>query len=180
MAEHIRSHRHRHRPGRLCLRDARSAAGHEGRGCREMADLWRHLPQHRLHPVQGAAACLRNVRGGRSQLSASWVSRSARPAQSVDHDGAQGRYCGLQYRRHRISVQEEQDHRVSRHRLDRGAGQGRVTAEDGTTHRDRDAKISSSRPARFRPPAGYRDRRGAHRYLDRRAQARSRCPKICW
>ena len=39
--------------------------GHEGRGGREARHPRRHLPQRRLHPVEGAAARLRDVRGGR-------------------------------------------------------------------------------------------------------------------
>ena len=42
------------------------------------ADPRRHLPQRRLHPVEGAARCLRTVRGGRSHRSPRWASVSAR------------------------------------------------------------------------------------------------------
>ena len=52
--------------------------GHEGRGGREARDPRRHLPQRRLHPVEGAAARLRDVRGGRPLASPRWASASAR------------------------------------------------------------------------------------------------------
>ena len=64
----LRPHRHRHRPRRLCLRHPRGAARPEDRRRREGHDLRRHLPQRRLHSVEGAAARLRTVRGGRPRL----------------------------------------------------------------------------------------------------------------
>ena len=54
----LRPHRHRHRPRRLCLRHSRRAARAENRRRRETRHLRRHLPQCRLHPFQGHAACL--------------------------------------------------------------------------------------------------------------------------
>ena len=66
----LRRHRHRHRPRRLCLRHSRGAARPEHRRRREARDLRRHLPQHRLHPVEGDAACLRALRGSRALIRA--------------------------------------------------------------------------------------------------------------
>ncbi len=57
----LRCHRHRLRPRRLRLRHPRSTARHEGRLRREARDARRHLPQHRLHPIQGAAAVIRGI-----------------------------------------------------------------------------------------------------------------------
>ena len=65
----LRSHRHRHRPRRLCLRHPRGAARPEDRRGREARHLRRHLPQCRLHPVEGAAARFGALRGSRARAS---------------------------------------------------------------------------------------------------------------
>ncbi len=52
-----RPDRHRHRPRRLRVRHPRGPARHEGGRRREAGDAWRHLPERRLHSVEGAAAC---------------------------------------------------------------------------------------------------------------------------
>src|SRR6187455_2780242 len=64
----LRSHCHRHRPGRLCLRHSRGTARHESRRGREARDAWRHLPQCRLHSLKSPAPCFGAVRGSRPQL----------------------------------------------------------------------------------------------------------------
>ena len=56
MSRKLRRHRHRRRPRRLCLRHPRRPARHEGGLRRKARHARRHLPQCRLHPVQGAAA----------------------------------------------------------------------------------------------------------------------------
>ena len=50
---------HRHRPRRLCLRHPRRPARTEGRRGGEARHPWRHLPERRLHSLQGPAARLR-------------------------------------------------------------------------------------------------------------------------
>ena len=74
----LRHHRHRRRAGRLCRRDPRGAARHERRLRREARDARRHLPQCRLHPVEGAAAILGEIRGSQVTRSPSTASPSAR------------------------------------------------------------------------------------------------------
>ena len=74
----LRRHRHRRRAGRLCRGDPRGAAGHERRLRREARNPRRHLPQYRLHPVEGAAAILREIRGGAARHGRAW--REARRA----------------------------------------------------------------------------------------------------
>ena len=112
----LRSHRHRHRPRRLCLRDPRGAARHEGRGGREARDPRRHLPQRRLHPVEGAAARLRNVRGGRALLRQDGHRRRHAEARSRRDDEVQGRRRRRQRQGRRVPAQEEQDRCRARHR----------------------------------------------------------------
>ena len=64
----LRSHRHRNRPRRLCVRHPRGPARLEdGRGG-EAQDAGRHLPEHRLHSLESAAARLRRVRGRQAPL----------------------------------------------------------------------------------------------------------------
>ena len=62
MTSLLRPHRHRRRSRRLRLRDSRGAARPEGRARREARHPRRHLPQRRLHPLEGAAALLRALR----------------------------------------------------------------------------------------------------------------------
>ena len=73
----LRSHRHRHRPRRLCLRDPRGAARDESRRRRKARHAWRHLPQCRLHPLESAAACLRICSRKPATASRRWGSASA-------------------------------------------------------------------------------------------------------
>ena len=54
--------------------------GLEDRLRREPRDAGRHLPQRRLHPVEGAAPRLRAVRGGRARDA--WPSSASRPPAS--------------------------------------------------------------------------------------------------
>ena len=70
----FRSDRHRRRARRLCVRHPRQPARHEGRDGREARNARRHLPQRRLHPLEGDAACVRALRGGGQRTSAPWAS----------------------------------------------------------------------------------------------------------
>ncbi len=61
----LQAARHRRRARRLCLRDPGGPARHRhgaGRG----EEAWRHLPQRRLHSLQGADPCGRRIREGRA------------------------------------------------------------------------------------------------------------------
>ena len=65
----LRSHRHRFRPRRLCrARSARRSSALKTAVVEKDEDLRRHLPEHRLHPVEGAAACVRAVRRRRARF----------------------------------------------------------------------------------------------------------------
>ena len=120
------------RAGRLCLRDPRRATRTEDGRRREGRDLWRHLPQCRLHSLQGAAPRLAYVRrGGAWPRAARRHRRSAAPRSRGD-DEAQGRHGRRQCQRRRLSVQEEQDRRLSRRRPDSTApARSRSTDADG-------------------------------------------------
>ena len=110
--------------------------------------LRRHLPERRLHPLEGAAACLGAFRGGRAHASRRWASRSASRARSRGDAQIQGRGRRRQRQGRRVPVQEEQDRRLSRHGAHRRARQGR--GEGATTARRRRSRprTSSSPPAR--------------------------------
>ena len=116
MMHALRPHRHRHRPRRLCLRHPRGAARPEDRGGREARHLRRHLPQYRLHPVEGAAACLRALSRRPGTASPRWASASAPEARSQRHDGVQGRRRRRQRQGRRVPAEEEQDRCLPRHR----------------------------------------------------------------
>ena len=169
----LRPHRHRHRPRRLCLRHPRGAARPEDRGGREARDLRRHLPQHRLHPVEGAAARLRAVRGGRPHASARWASASPRPSSispammAFKDQGVDGNVKGVEFLLKKNKV--DTFHGAGAHRRARqGRGQGRRRQDADARH-----QIDRHRHRlRRRAPQGHRDRREAHRLLDRRAGAR--------
>ena len=169
----LRPHRHRFRSRRLRLRHPRGAARHEGRGGREGRDLRRHLPQRRLHPVEGAAARFRAVRGGRPPVRHHGHQGRQARARSRRHDEIQGRGRRRQRQGRRLPVQEEQDRRLSRRRPHRGARQGR--GEEPPTARPRRWKpkaiviATGSDVARLK---GIDDRREARRLLDRCAGAR--------
>ena len=109
MAGTLRPDRHRHRPRRLRVRHPRGAARPEGGRGREARHARRHLPQRRLHPLQGAAACLRGLRGGRARLRRPWASRCRAEARPRQDAGLQGPGREGQRRRRRLPAQEEQD-----------------------------------------------------------------------
>ena len=76
--------------GYVCAIKA-AAARPQGRLVEKRADAWRHLPQCRLHSVQGAAPRLRDVRRGRSRLRRTGIDVGT-PKLNLDaDDGAQGR-----------------------------------------------------------------------------------------
>ena len=98
--------------------------GHEGRRRREARNARRHLPQRRLHPVEGAAARVRAVRGGRPRLRRHGHRRRAE-AQPREDARLQGRGREGQRRRRRLSPEEEQDRALPRHRPRARHRQGR-------------------------------------------------------
>ena len=83
-----------------------------------------------------------------------------------------------QRHRRRIPVQEEQDHRLPRHRLDRRAGAGAGDAGDRRRPGDRDQQHRHRHRLGVGQPAGHRDRRGEGGDLDRghRLQAGAQAP----
>ena len=176
----LRSHRHRHRPRRLCLRHPRGAARPENRGGREARDLRRHLPQHRLHPVEGAAARLRIVRGSRPQLRQDGHRRLRAQARSQGDDGVQGPGRRRQRQGRRLPAQEEQDRCLSRRRPHRRARQGRGQRRRRQDADARDQIHRHRHRLRRRAPQRHRDRREAHRVVDRRAGAAGGARSICW
>ena len=96
------------------------------------ATLRRHLRQHRLHPVQGAASRLRNVRRGRPLLRRARRRGCQAEAQSEEDAGAQGHDGRAERQGPRFPDEEEQDRRLSRHRQGASrAGKVSVTGEDG-------------------------------------------------
>ena len=143
---------------------------------REERHLRRHLPQRRLHSLEGAAARLRALRGGRPQLRA---------------DGHQGRQAELdlpallkrkdaerrgQREGHRVPVQEEQDRGVPRRRrASSRPGQVEVKAADGKTQTLETKNIVIATGSDVAPAQRHRHRREAHRVVDRRARTRRRC-----
>ena len=146
----LRSRRHRHRPRRLCLRHSRRAARPQGRRRRKGQDLRRHLPQHRLHSLQGAAARLRNVRGGRRMRWRRSASSSAPPKLDLaammkhkdDTVAANVNGVGFLFKKNKID-------RLHRHRPDRGAGPGRGRRRRRRRSRCSKPRTSSSPPARM-------------------------------
>ena len=148
MADGLRFRRpgDRRRARRLCRGDPRRAARAEDRLRREPRDAGRHLPQRRLHPVQGAAPRLRAVRGSRARRRSpsSGVKierRRARPRRDARREGQGGQGAD---RRHRVPVQEEQGRLAQgRSRRSRAPTPGQGRRPHGHARR-----TSSSPPAR--------------------------------
>ena len=175
----LRSRYHRHRPRRICLRGARGAARHEGRRGRKERHARRHLPQCRLHAVEGAAACLRNVRGGRAFLCQDGHQRLRAETRSARDDEFQAAGHRRQRQGRRVPDEEEQDRRHQRQ------GQG-ARHRQGRSHRrrrqdagGRDQEHRDRHRLRYRAAEGHRDRREAHRVVDRRAVARQGACQAC-
>ena len=129
-------------------------------------DPRRHLPQRRLHPVEGAAARLRAVRGGRALRSARWASGSARRSSTsptmmkFKDEGVDGNVKGVDFllKKNKIdSVFGIGPHRGARQ--GRGEGRRRQDADAGDQehrHRHRLGRGAAQ---------GHRDRRQAHRLV---------------
>ncbi len=74
----------------------------------------RHLPERRLHSVQGAAGILGELRARGVQIRQSRHLRDGRENRRRQNAGAQGQDRVAAHRRHRGLVQEEQDHLAAR------------------------------------------------------------------
>ena len=175
---HLRSRYHRHRSRRICLRDPRGAARHEGRRGREERDARRHLPQCRLHAVEGAAVCLRNVRGGRALLCENGRQRFRAEARSALDDEFQAAGHRRQRQGRRVPDEEEQDRRHQRQGQDPRHRQGRGDRRRRQDADGRDQEHRHRHRLRYRAAEGHRDRREAHRVVDRRAVARQGAREI--
>ncbi len=139
--------RHRRRPGRLSLRDPRGAEQAQGRLHRRVEEprrhlrLRRHLPQRRLHSVEGAARVVRavsprarGVRGARHLGDGPRVRRR-------DHAEAQGGHRQGVDAGHPGAVQGRGRHGAAGPRQAAGRQQGRV-------HRGRRQQAGTRREAR--------------------------------
>ena len=169
---HLRSCCHRHRSWRICLRDPRGAARHEGRRGREERDARRHLPQCRMHALEGVAVCLRDVRGGRTFVRKDGRQRRRAETRSSLDDEFQAAGHRRQRQGRRVPDEEEQDRRHQRQGKILGTGKVEVTGSDGRTQTRGDQEHRHCDRFRYRAAEGHRDRRKAHRVLDRGALAR--------
>ena len=111
------------------------------------ADARRHLPQCRMHAVEGAAACFRNVRGGRACLCEDGRQRSAPkldlPAMmNFKQQGIDGNVKGVEFlmKKNKIDV-------ISGKGKILGTGKVEVTGDDGKTQTSWRPGTSSSPPA---------------------------------
>jgi 2-oxoglutarate dehydrogenase E2 component (dihydrolipoamide succinyltransferase) len=121
-----------HRVGILCRPEGRSAPR-------------RHLPQRRLHSVQGAAAVVRALRGSPARLRHARHLGAGRQDRRGDHDQAQGQHRHPAHRRHQGPVQEEQGHAAARPRQVRRP-RGRPLARSTSMARSSKPPTSSSPP----------------------------------
>ena len=139
---------------------------------REPRDAGRHLPQRRLHPVQGAAPRVRTVRGSApAARSPSSASRSHGAKLDLDAMHGQRRRRGQGAdRRHRIPVQEEQGRLAEGPRRFTGRAHASRSASESVTreeHRHRHRLVGHAAARR----------RGRQEGRRRLAPARSSCPR---
>ena len=159
-------------PGRLCLRDSRRTTRHESRRGREECDTRRHLPQCRVHAIEGAAVCLRDVRRGRAFLCENGRQRLRAEARSALDDELQAAGHRRQRQGRRVPDEEEQNRRHPWHGQDSRHRQGRGVRQRWQDADGRDQKHRHRHRFGYRPAEGHRDRRKAHRVVDRCAVAR--------
>ena len=171
----LRSGGRRRRSGRLRGGDQGSPARHEGGLRREARRPGRHLPQCRLHPVQGAAALLPSLRRGRPRHGQARRQGERRRARSADHAGEQEPGGEDPDPGDRVPLQEEQGGLCRRRRSARQSREGRRPAErqrrgQGTRHQEHPDRHRLRRDA-----AAWSDhRRGPDRLVDRRARSQAR------
>ncbi len=168
----LRSRRHRRRPGRLCLRHPRGASS----ACkvavrREARDPWRHLPQCRLHSLEGAARMrARPIAEAAHDFAAMGI--KVKPELDLaamlafKDKGVKGNVDGVEFL-------------LKKNKIDAFHGTGRITAPAHGRGRGRQGQDASPRDQGHRHRhrlgggacARHRHRREAHRVLDRRARA---------
>jgi hypothetical protein len=168
--------RDRRRPRRLCRGDPRGAARPQDGLRRKPRDAGRHLPQRRLHPVQGAAPRFRTI--SMKRIRARWREvRHQDRSPSLDlgamHGGADKVVSEGADRRDRVSVQEEQG------RMAQGPARQFTSAKDsvevGAKAYASARRTSSSPPVRRHAAAGRRGR--STRRSSSIRPARSNCPR---
>ncbi len=148
---------------------------------REARDPRRHLPQYRLHSVQGAAARLRTVRGGRARASPSMGIGVGTPKLDLaamltfKDEGVDGNVKGVEFLFKKNKVDAV-------HGTGRIAAPGKVevTGDDGKTQTLETKTIVIATGSDVARAAGRRDRREAHRVVDRRAVAARACRSSWW
>ena len=166
----LRSDRHRHRTRRLCRRHPRRATRAEGCRGGEARHPWRDLPQCRLHPVQGTAACERAFRRSRGRL------------RRHGHQGQAGarsrRHARLQGRGREGNVQGV-EFLLKKNKIEPFHGEGRIVAPgkvevtglDGAKQSLGDQEHRHRHGLRRGGHPRHRHRRGEDRLLHRRAVA---------
>ncbi len=145
-------------------------------------DLRRHLPERRLHPVEGAAACLANCTRRPATTSRRWASRSASRASILP--------TLLKYKQQNVDANiKGVDFLFKKNKIETFRGVGRIVAPGKIEVKDDGGKAQSARSQehrhrhrlRCRSPERHRHRRKAHR---RHRPARSnfrRCRKsLSW
>ena len=169
----LRSHCHRHRPRRLCLRDPRGAARPEdrggGEGRRPSAAPASMSAASRRRRCCTPPSCSRKP----ATPSPRWASRSASRSSisaammKFKDEAVDGNVKGV-------------DFLFKKNKVDAVRGAGRIAAArqgrgEGRRRQDADARNQEHRHRhrlRCRAAQGHRDRREAHRVVDRRAGAR--------
>ena len=135
--------------------------------------LRRHLPQYRLHSLQGAAAFLRTVRGGRARASRSMGIEVGSPSSTLPammkhkDEVVDGNVKGVEFL-------------FKKNKIESFRGAGRIAAPGKVEVKDADGKTQTleTKNDRHRHRLGRRaaarrrHRREADRLLDRRAGAR--------
>jgi dihydrolipoamide dehydrogenase len=135
--------------GRLQCRHPRRPAGAEGRLRRDARHPGRHLPERRLHAVQGPAARLRALRGRGKEFAGQGVPRHRGHAPlNLPQMMAEGRFVdrltkGIEF----LFKKNKVDWIKGRGRI-AGAGKVEVTAADGAVKTLETRRTSSSPPAR--------------------------------
>ena len=154
------------------MRHPRQPARAEGRHGREARNVRRHLPQRRLHSLQGAAARVRAVRG-RPATHFGVMGIDVKPKLDLAQDARlQGRGREGQHRRRRLPAAQEQGRSFPRHRAHQGAGRRR-----GDVHQRREAghrrrrRSSSPRARRVAQLPGIEIDENGDRVVHRRAVA---------
>ena len=181
MSDILRRHRDRRRPCRLSLRDPRGAEQAQGRLHRRVEEprrhlrLRRHLPQRRLHSVEGAARIVRAVSPRARGIRGARHLRDGARVRRRDHAEAQGG--------HRQGV-DAGHHRAVQGRGRHGAAGPRQAAgrQPGRIHRGRRQQAGThceARRARFGFAADGAQVAALRRQAGRRFLGRARVRRRC-